>query len=126
MVEHQTAANDFIEMIWKNKEYCSALVPVTDIIGWCGDNDDKCVHKQGLLERLMDNSFPMAMMGYEMYTIATRDTLCENQTEKLKQIGLFVEDAAKIWSMQEGFDMSFDAKKEIPHESLKDQITLTV
>jgi hypothetical protein len=57
-----------------------------------------------------------------MYTIFTRDTLCENQTQKLAQIGLFVEDAAKLWSMQEGFDMSFDSKKEVSHVSIKEQI----
>lgn len=122
MAEHQKVANDIIEMLWTNADECGALVPVTDIIGWCGDNADKCVHKKDLLERLMDNSFPMMMMIYEMYGIVTRDKLCENQTEKLAKIGLFVEDAGKLWSMQEGFDMKFNAKKEVPHESIKDQI----
>jgi hypothetical protein len=126
LAEHQGVANDVVEMVWKNGEYCSTLVPVTDIIGWCGDNDGKCVHKQGLLDRLMDNSFPMAMMLYEMYGILTRDRLCENQTQKLQQIGLFVEDAAKLWSMQEGFDMKFDAKKTLPEESIKEQINKTI
>jgi hypothetical protein len=125
MAEHQKVATDVIEMAWTNADECGALVPVTDIIQWCGDNDGVCVHKHGLLERLMDNSFPMMMMMYEMWEIIRRDTLCKNQTEKLVQIGKFVEDAGKIWSMQEGFDMKFDAKKELPHESIKDQIHAT-
>ena len=64
----------------------------------------------------------MMMALYDMYEIFTRDTLCENQTQKLAQIGLFVEDGAKVWAMQEGFDMKFDAKKATPTASIKDQI----
>jgi len=126
MDEHKNVANDIIEMVHLNGEYCSTLTPITDIIGWCGENDGKCVHKRGLLDRLADNSFPMMMAMYEMYSIITRDTLCENQSQKLVQIGLLVEDGAKLWSMQEGFDMKFDSKKEIPHESIKEQIHGTI
>ena len=78
--ENKNVANDVIEMVWKNSEYCSALVPVADFIEWCGSNDSLCIHKHDLLQRLIDNYFQMAMIMYEMFHIVTRDKLCENQT----------------------------------------------
>lgn len=121
MDEAKQVANDVIEMIWSNVDECKMMVPITDAISWCGDNSDKCIHKVGLLDRIQDNFFTIAKELYDIYEIATRDTLCENQTEKLANIGKVVENAARLWAMYDGFDMEFDADKELPKESIKEQ-----
>jgi len=60
-------ANDHIEAIWYNVDQCHMMVPVTDIITWCGDNSDKCVHLDGLLDRIQSNYMYIASILYDIY-----------------------------------------------------------
>ena len=76
--EHKSAINDVIEAVWSTIEDCRFVVPVQDVITWCQNNTDKCVHKTDLLARLYDNAIEIFEAFFEMYTIATRDTMCEN------------------------------------------------
>ena len=121
MVEAQKVMNDVIEMIWSNADECKFMVPITDAISWCGDNSDKCVHKVGLLDRIQEDFFSIAKNAWDIYEQAKRDTLCENQTQKLAAIGTMVESGAKLWAYYDGFDVKYDANKELPKESIKEQ-----
>jgi len=60
-------------------------------------------------------------MFYDIIHIAKRDTLCENQMDKLDNIGKIVENVATLWAMYDGFDVKYNPEKEIPKESIKEQ-----
>jgi hypothetical protein len=57
-----------------------------------------------------------------MYHIATRNTMCENNMTTVQNYGKFAYDAAQVYSKQLGFDVPLDTKKEVSHESIKEQI----
>lgn len=52
MAEHEAAVMDIIELFWQTMDDCKFHIPVQDLIHWCRDNTDKCVHKKHLVERL--------------------------------------------------------------------------
>ena len=122
MDEHKSAINDVIEAVWSTVEDCRFVVPVQDVITWCQNNTDKCVHKTDLLARLYDNAIEIFEAFFDMYNIATRDTMCENNITTVQNWGKMSYDVAQVYSKQLGFDVVLDSKKEVSHESVKEQI----
>jgi len=96
--EHKAAINDMIEAIWTTIEDCRVVVPIQDIISWCENNTDKCVHKRDLVQRLYENAIEIMEAMFDMYNIATRNTMCENNMTTVENWGKFSYDAAQIYS----------------------------
>jgi hypothetical protein len=126
MDEHKSAINDMIEAVWSTIEDCRLVVPLQDVISWCENNTDKCVHKTDLLARLYDNAIEIFEAFFDMYNIVTRDTMCENNVTTVQNWGKMSYDIAQVYSKQLGFDVALDTKKEVSHESLKVQINHVV
>ena len=120
--EHKSAINNMIEAMWSIIEDCRFVVPVQDMITWCQNNTDKCVHKKDLLARLYENAVEIFEAFFDIYHIATRNTMCENNMTTVENWGKFSYDAAQIYSKQLGFDVPLDSQKEVSHESIKEQI----
>jgi len=59
---------------------------------------------------------------FDLYSIGTRNTMCENNITTVENWGKVSYDVAQIYSKQLGFDVALDAKKEVSHESVKVQI----
>ena len=87
-----------IEAIWSTIEDCRVVVPIQDIISWCENNTDKCVHKHDLVQRLYENAIEIIEAMFDMYNIATRNTMCENNMTTVENWGKFSYDAAQIYS----------------------------
>jgi len=117
--EHKSAINDVIEAVWSTIEDCRFVVPIQDVLTWCQNNTDKCVHKADYLNRLYDNAIEIFGAFYDMYHIATRNTMCENNVTSVQNWGKFSYDVAQIYSRDLGFDVALDTKKEVSHESVK-------
>ena len=118
--EHKAAINDVIEAVWSEIENCRVVVPIQDMLQWCQNNTDKCVHKHDLVQRLYENAIEIFEAMFDIYNIATRNTMCENNVTTVQNWGKFSYDAAQIYSKQLGFDVALDSEKEVSHESVKE------
>jgi hypothetical protein len=96
--DYKDAIMDLVDLVYTEHAECKFMVPIQDVLHWCGANTDKCIHKVDLIQRLQDNVVDMAFTLWDLYRVVTRDLSCEDDNETLIQIGKATYDIAKMYS----------------------------
>ena len=99
LVEAKDAVDEALDAFYGTVNDCKFHVPVQDLIGWCTENTDKCRHKVGLLDRLLDNSIDIAFELYDLYNVLMQDPRCLDYADTVNAYGKMAYDVTSVWSL---------------------------
>jgi hypothetical protein len=108
-----TAANNFVDLHYRNRDSCELVKMYDDYYNWCLDNLDMCVGSdEGFYTRLYDNGYEIFASFYDLAGILLfENDDCNTDAQNIDEISRIMEDFSSLASYIYGFDLDFDIER---------------
>lgn len=117
-----TAANNFVDLHWKNRDFCHVGMIKDDFYNWCLDNEDTCLGKDGQIwNRMYENGPVIFGKIYDLAGIMfLENDECYTDEQMIDEHNRVVEDIASLASYIMGFNLSYDPTRVEQHYTWHD------
>jgi hypothetical protein len=112
-----TAANNFVDLHYRNRDSCEVVKMYDDYYNWCLDNLDMCVGSdEGFYLRLYENGYEIFASFYDLAGIMLfENDDCNTDAQNIDEISRIMEDISSLASYVYGFDLDFDIERQQKH-----------
>jgi len=112
-----TAANNFVDLHWRNRDSCQISMIKDDYYNWCLDNEDVCLGKDSQFwTRMYQNGYSIFGSFYDLAGIMFfENDNCYTDEEMIDEHNRVVQDLASLVSYIMGFNLSYDPSREEQH-----------
>lgn len=117
-----TAANNFVDLHWRNRDSCEIGMIKDDYYNWCLDNEEICLGKDSqYLTRMYENGYAVFGKLYDLFGIMFfENDECYTDEQMIDEHNRVVEDLASLMSYIMGFNLSYDPERVEQHYSWHD------
>jgi len=112
-----TAANNFVDLHYRNRDSCQVGKMYDDYYNWCLDNLDMCVGEDsGFYTRLYENGYEIFGSFYDLAGIMLfENDECYTDAQNIDEVSRIIEDLSALSSYVMGFDLDFDVERQQKH-----------
>ena len=112
-----TAANNFVDLHWRNRDSCQISMIKDDYYNWCLENEDVCLGKDNQFwTRMYENAYTIFGSFYDLAGIMFfEDDNCYTDEQMIDEHNRVVQDLASLISYIMGFNLSYDPSREEQH-----------
>jgi hypothetical protein len=112
-----TAANNFVDLHWRNRDSCQISMIKDDYYNWCLDNEDVCLGSDNQFwNRMYENGYAIFGSFYDLAGIMFfENDECYTDEQMIDEHNRVVEDLASLLSYVMGFNLSYDPTRVEQH-----------
>ena len=117
-----TAANNFVDLHWRNRDSCHIGMIKDDYYNWCLDNEDVCLGQDNQFwTRLYENGYTIFGHLYDLAGIVFfENDECYTDFEMIEEHNRVVTDIASLMSYIMGFNLTYDPSRVEEHYTFRE------